>query len=286
MQELAWVNGRTVPLREAVVPLEDRGFLFGDAVYEVARVYGGVPFCLEEHLQRLEGSAAAIMITLPYERQNIGKIALNLIRKSNCRDGWLYIQLTRGAAPRSKGIPPGITPTLVMFVRPLPPGLDEHTASGISCITLPDDRWHHCEIKSINQLPNILAREKARVAGAYEAILYRDGEIVTEATSSNVFALVGGSAVTPVLSNHNLAGITRMVVLNLLAEENIPVCEHNVTLDDLKKADEIWLSSTIIEILPVVTLDGKAVGSGLPGATTRRLVRRYREKATGFSLRQ
>lgn len=281
MKELAWVNGKTVPLSEAVVPLEDRGFLLGDAVYEVVRIYGSAPFCLEEHLERLGESAAAIMIGLPFERQEIGKIALGLIRDSGCVSGWLYIQLSRGVAPRSKMIPEGITPTLVMYVRSLPADHDRIVDKGINCITLPDERWHRCEIKTVNQLPNVLASEKARLAGASEAIFYRDGGVVAEATSANVFALSGSLVVTPQLSNINLAGVTRKIVIELLAEENIPLREGILTLAELKKADEIWLTSTIVEVLPVVTLDGKAVGPGVPGEFTRRLLTRFRERVPG-----
>jgi D-alanine transaminase len=276
MRELAWVNGRIGELERACVSLEDRGFLFGDGVYDVARIYGGVPFRLAEHLQRLENSASKILLVLPLSRAEIDRAARKLIRTSGCREGWLYIQLTRGAAPRNHFIPAGIAPTLVMFVRALPAGLPE-LAAGISCITLPDERWLHCDIKSVNLLPAVLAKEKARRAGVHDAILYRQGGVVTEATTANVFAVVDGVVRTPPLSNLILPGITRADVLQILARENIAAAEKSLSLAELKRAPEIWLSSSVAEIVPVVALDGEAVGSGTPGALAQLVARQYRQ---------
>lgn len=276
MQELAWINGAVMPLEQASVPLEDRGFIFGDGVYEVARIYGGVPFCLEEHLRRLERSAAAVMIPLPADRAGLAKIVRELLAASGCTEGWVYLQLTRGRAPRTLAIPAGLAPTLALFVRKKHPDWPEGLREGVRCITLPDERWLHCEIKAVSLMGSVLSKETARRRGAYDAILYREGGIVTEASAANVFAQVDGVIRTHPLSNLILPGVTRGVVLDLLRKERLPVEEKAITLAELKRAEEIWLTSSTVELLPVVALDGEPVGSGQPGDLARRVIGLYR----------
>ncbi|HOL17426.1 MAG TPA: D-amino-acid transaminase [Bacillota bacterium] len=275
MQELAWINGTVSELAAASIPLEDRGFFFGDGVYESIRIYNGKPFRLEDHLQRLRRSAAAIMLDLA-DLPKLEAAAPQLIKESGCPEAYLYIQLTRGVAPRSHLFPAGVKPTMVMYVRTLPPGFGEAAQNGVACITVPDERWLRCNIKTINLLPNVLAKEKARRAGAYEAIFYRPGGVVTEGSSTNVFAVCGGVIYTHPESNLILSGITRQVILELLPAAGLPFKEEAVSLEQLRRAEEIWISSSTAEIVPVISLDGKPVGDGKVGALAREVRQRYR----------
>lgn len=276
MRELAWINGTTTELSEARVSLEDRGFFFGDGVYETLRIYYGKPFYLGAHLQRLEQSAAAIMLELPYTREVLEAIALQLIEDSGSKEAYLYLQLTRGAAPRNHLFPEGVKPTLVMYVRAFPLGFGAVSNTGAPCSTHPDERWLHCNIKTINLLPNVLAKEKARQAGAYEAILYRPGGVVTEGSSTNVFVVLGDEVYTHPESDLILSGITRQVILGLLSEAGVLYKEEAISLEQLRQAAEVWLSSSVAEIVPVITLDSKPVGDGKPGPITQRVMREYR----------
>ena len=279
MGELAWINGKIEDLTGACVPLEDRGFLFGDGIYEALRIYAGVPFALEEHLQRLERSAAAIMLEIPYTSGVLASHIREFIAQSGCRDGYIYIQLTRGAAPRNHNFPAGAGPNLVMFIRGLAPGHDDHAFRGEPCITLPDERWLRCDIKSINLLPNVIARETAARAGAFEAILHRPDGAVTEGSRSNVFALIDGTVRTHPHSNLILPGITRGFVIEILRQAGVPLEEKAFTLAELRGASEIWLSSSVAEVTPVTALDGVPVGPGLPGKTALLVVEAYRRLA-------
>lgn len=276
MRELAWINGLTTELSEARVSLEDRGFFFGDGVYETLRIYSGKPFCLDAHLQRLERSAAAIMLKLPHSREELEAIVLQLIGDSGSEEAYLYLQLTRGAAPRNHLFPEGVKPTLALYVRAFPPGFGAVSNCGAPCITHPDERWLHCNIKTINLLPNVLAKEKARQAGAYEAILYRPGGVVTEGSSTNVFVVSEGVIYTHPESDLILSGITRQVILGLLSEAGFPYREEAVSLEQLCTSAEVWVSSSVAEIVPVITLDGKPIGDGKPGPITRQVLCEYR----------
>jgi len=187
MENLAWINGEISNLAEAKVSLEDRGFLLGDGVYEVIRVYNGCTFYLNAHLERLHNSAGAIRIDIPYSDSDLKKAVNDLIIKSGYNDCYIYMQVTRGSAVRDHIFPAGITPGMVMYVRPMTALPDIEEVSPAGCITLPDERWLNCHIKTINLLPNLLARQKAHEAGAVEAIMYRPHGLVTEGTRSNVF---------------------------------------------------------------------------------------------------
>jgi D-alanine transaminase len=276
MRELAWINGTTTELSEARVSLEDRGFFFGDGVYETLRIYQGKPFGLEAHLQRLERSAAAILLELPHTRKELEAFMLQLIEDSGSEEAYLYLQLTRGSAPRNHLFPDAVKPTLALYVRAFPPGFGAVSETGAPCITHPDERWLHCNIKTINLLPNVLAKEKARQSGAYEAILYRPAEVVTEGSSTNVFVVSGGTVYTHPESDLILSGITRQIILGLLSDAGIPYREEAVSLAQLRRAEEVWVSSSVAEIVPVIKLDGAPVGEGNPGQITQQLMRKYR----------
>jgi len=273
---MAYVNGEYVELEAARVPVEDRGYLFGDGVYEVVRVYRGKAFELGRHLVRLEYSSAGIELSLPGTLPELEETARTLVARSGLREAVLYIQVTRGVAPRQHPFPT-VEPSLVMTVRPAAPQPAEYRQHGVAAITTRDERWGRCDLKTVNLLPNVLAKEKARRAGAYEAVLVRDGRI-SEGASSNVFAVINRVLLTPPRSHRILSGITREIVLEIAAERGITVREEDFPVEVLKGADEIVLTGTITGVLPVVSLDGQPVGKGRPGQMAQLLGAAYQER--------
>lgn len=274
MSDIAFVNGRFMPLEDATVSIEDRGYQFADGVYEVIRTYRGVPFQLEAHLQRLERSASAIGLPMPYSISQWSQHITEAIRRGGFEESKLYLQLTRGVAPRDHVFPASTTPTAVMTVREMH-ALDAAVrARGVSAMVMEDVRWHRCDIKSTNLLANVMAKQRARDAGAYEAIFVRDGR-VTEGAVSNVMAVQRGRLITANESERILSGVTRSVVLALARKAGIAVDEREMTLQELRDADEIFLTGTTLEVLAVVQLDGTVVGTGQPGELTHSLHRRF-----------
>ena len=274
MPNIAFVNGRFMPLAEARVSVEDRGFQFGDGVYELIRTYGGRIFHLEDHLQRLEKSAEAIGLGVVYSKPRWKEILEKARIRSGYPDAKLYIQITRGAAPRDHSFPKKARMSVIVTVRTLVPLPTELREKGVSVITVTDLRWGRCDIKTINLLPNVMARQKARSSGAFEAIFVRDG-MVMEGTGSNIFAMVGGQIVTPPKGPAILPGITRDLVMTQAREARHPLLEKGISLEELLGAEELFLTGTTIEILPVVKVNGKTVGNGRPGPTTRRLYQQF-----------
>ncbi len=267
MPNIAYVNGRFLPLDEATVSIEDRGFQFGDGVYEVVRVYGGSPFQLTEHLSRLFQSMEAVSISPALARSEWDAIIGEGLQRSGYSEGKVYIQVTRGVAPRDHLFPDVSRPTIVMTFREMADLPLHLVQEGVAVVTLPDLRWARCSIKSLNLLPNLLAKQEANQAGAFEAILIKDG-LVTEGTSSNVVLVKGGALLTPPLSDQLLAGVTRKAVLELAKSNGIVVEERTVREEELEQADELFLIGTTIEVLPVSTLNGKCVGVKAPGERT------------------
>ena len=260
-----YLNGSYVPLAEAKISVLDRGFLFGDGVYEVIPVYGGRPFRLDEHLRRLEHSLAGIRMASPLSAGEWAAIFARLIEGAH--DQYLYLHVTRGAATkRDHAIPAEIEPTVFVMCSPIAP----IPAEGIRAITLDDIRWRWCHIKAITLLANVLLRQEAADHGAAEAILVRDGW-VTEGAASNVFMVRDGGIVTPPKSHDILPGITRDLVLELAQEQGLACAERKFRREELETADEIWMSSSTREILPVVELNGAPVGGGKPGPLWRRM---------------
>ncbi len=273
MNAIAYVNGEFLPLAEARVPVLDRGFLFADSVYEVIPVYGAKPFTLAEHLQRLERSLAEVRITNPHTREQWSALVERLIQENrsdgDARDQMVYLQVTRGASSgRSHAFPENVKPTVVGLCSAMPNHGATALRDGVSAVTRPDIRWGRCDIKSTALLPNILASQAAREQGCNETILHRDGRI-TEGASSNVFAVIGGSVVTTPKGPEILTGITR-AVLDLLRAAGINTRERTMTLEELRGAQEIWITSATREVLPVTRLDGRPVGDGKPGALWRK----------------
>ena len=270
MPDIGFLNGEFMPLNQVRISIEDRGFQFGDGVYEVLRTYGGVPFQLNAHLERLERSALAIGLNMPVNSSKWEEWIREGVKRAGYPECRVYVQVTRGVAPRDHLFPNRTTATIVMSVREMHPLNPVLCDAGVVVITMDDLRWGRCDIKSINLLPNVLARQRASEAGAFEAILFR-GDTVTEGAVSNVMIVRAGHVITPPEGMHILSGVTRQFVLNLAHKDGIPVEERNVSLREFRQAEEVFLTGTTIEVLPVVRIDNALVASGHPGLLTKRL---------------
>lgn len=277
---LLYLNGEIVDDSEAKVSINDRGFVFADGIYEVIRIFDGKPFELERHLDRLQRSANALRLTLDPSTEQIVTIVDDLIARNGTGQGQIYIQITRGVAPRNPGIPSGVTPTTLIAVRPAPLPPAEVLKNGGAAVTVPDDRWARCDVKVVGLTANVLARTKAVDVGAYEAIFVRDG-YVTDAASCNVFAVFGTTLMTAPCTNYILWGVTRAVTLDLAREDGIDVQETSFRVEELREADEIFVTGTLSGIVPIVSLDGAVVGSGRVGPVTRRLMELYEIRTGG-----
>lgn len=269
LNAVAYVGGQYVPLAEARVPVLDRGFLFGDGVYEVLPAYLGRPFALKEHLARLARSLRELQIANPHTDAQWAGIVERLVRENaplaGTQDLMVYLQVTRGApAVRAHAFPSGTPPTVVGMCGALPMPGEAALRDGVGAITRPDIRWARCDIKSTALLANVLAVQAAREQGCNEVILHRDGR-VTEGGSSNVFAVLGTAVITPSKTHEILPGITRDILLELLRGARIPLQERRLTLTELRSAEEIWITSSTREVLPVTRLDGDPVGGRKPG---------------------
>jgi len=276
MPEIAFVNDVFLPLAEARVSVEDRGFQFGDGIYELLRVYAGVPFHQRDHLERLEQSAREIGIPLPYSRDRWEAVIAEAVARSGFPDAKVYIQVTRGVAPRDHVPSASLTPTIVVTVRAMTPLAAELYANGGDVVTVTDTRWSRCNVKAISLLANVLAKQQARERGAVEAIFVRDG-VVLEGSTSNVMIVKDHGLVTPPAGPLLLPGVTRKVVLGLAREAGVAVKEQAVTEAELHAAEEVFLTGTTIEVLPVVRVNGQTIGTGFPGPVTRLLMTRFRE---------
>lgn len=259
-KSIVYLNGQYLPLADAKISVLDRGFLFGDGIYEVIPVYGGKLFRLHEHLNRLENSLRKIRLPLFISHSQWEEILLGLICGDNNQS--IYLQVTRGVAKRDHSIPSNIEPTIFAQSTPLEPV--EIPAGGMRAITLQDIRWTYCDIKSVALLANVLLRHQATEKNCAEAILIRDDH-VTEGAASNVFIVKNNALITPPKSKHLLPGITRDLILELAKDSQIPARESDISVAELKLADEIWLTSSTREIIPIVELDGKPIGAGKIG---------------------
>ena len=265
-----------MPLSRAAVPVEDRGYTFGDGVYEVVRVYQGVPFLLHEHLRRFVRSAAAIQLPRPSPAQ-WERWVRRAVAASRYADAKLYLQLTRGVAPRDHAFPPRVRPTALVTVRPFTP-LKIDPRRGVRVVTMPDIRWGRCDIKSLNLLPNVMAKQYAKRRGAFEALFIRPGVGVTEGSSSNIFLVArDGALLTPPAGPTILSGITRDVVIALARQDGLKVIESAIAAEQLAGAAELFLTGTLSEVVAVTRLDGRPVGSGRPGPCSQRLAERFRQ---------
>ncbi|MBX3123597.1 MAG: D-amino-acid transaminase [Nitrospira sp.] len=274
MPDIACVNGRFGPVAEAVVSIEDRGFQFGDGVYEVIRTYRGKPFALDEHLARFERSAQALHLSLGLTKDQWMALVQEGLRLSQFPETKIYLQVTRGQAPRDHLFPASTVPTTVLTFRELHPLDASIRKAGVGAVTVDDIRWGRCDIKSVNLLANVLARQRAKEAGVFEAILVRDG-LVTEGSVSNVMVVRNGVVETAPEGHRILSGVTRAMVLELARKEGLPVVETFVGREDLLAASEVFLTGTTVEVLPVVRIDGQPIGAGVPGPLSQRLSRRW-----------
>jgi len=276
MQVLACLNGEIMPVEEAKVPVWDRGFVFGDSVYEVFRMYQGRCWLEVEHLARLKRSLGELDFA-PHDLSRMMERAYETIRVSGIKEGTLYVQITRGVAPRSHPFPhPPVPPTEVIIVRPYDDGPTARLReSGVPMISHPDLRWKRCDIKSTNLLANVLAIETARRAGAYEAVLIDAQGFVTEATHTSLLWVREGRLEGTPEGHEILPGMTRQLVLRLIGSLDISFKGAHVNLNELKAADELILVATTTEVVPVIELDGAPIGTGTPGPIALRLHRAY-----------
>lgn len=278
-----FLNGEYLPADQAHVSVLDRGFLLGDGVYEVIPVYQGLPFCLNEHLQRLQRSLDGVRMANPYSIEQWSEIIARLVKDNEGENQAVYLQVTRGVAPRDHVFPEGVEPTAFVMTNPIKPLPEWYKQDGIKAITVKDIRWAQCDIKAITLLPNSLLRQQAQDAGAQEAILIRDG-YMTEGSASNSYAVLDGVIYTAPKDEKVLPGITRDVVLELARSAGVSYREQAVSAEQLKQADEIWISSSTRELLPVTTLDDMPVGSGKPGPVWQQLDALYQRLKTEGSV--
>ena len=276
-----YLNGAFLPPAEARVSAFDRGFVFGDGVYEVIPVFGGRLFRLPHHLARLDNSLREIRMTNPLPAGEWQRVFERLVEIQGGGEQSIYLQVTRGVAPRDHAFPPNLTPTVFAYATPLKYPPAEQVERGIAAITAPDIRWLRCDIKAIALLPNAMLRSQALDAGAAEAILLRDG-FMTEGAASNIFVVHGGRLVTPPKGPLILPGVTRDLVLELARAHGVAYAEEAVSEAALRTADEIWMTSSTKEILAVTRLDGKPVGNGKPGPMHARLLTLYKEYKRAF----
>lgn len=276
MPRLAYVNGRYVPHRDGRVHIEDRGYQFADGVYEVVPVVGGTLVDEELHLDRLERSLRELRIDMPMARRALKMVSHELMRLNGLTHGFVYMQVTRGVAPRDHKFPKGVKPALVMTTKQLKQPSREVLEKGLKVSTQPDIRWQRRDIKSVSLLPNCLAKQAAVEAGAQEAWLVEADGTVTEGSSTNAWIVTPeGRVVTRKANNEILNGITRQVLLTVLREEGIELEERPFTVEEAKAAREAFLTSSSNFVMPITEIDGQPVGNGHPGIVTGKLREAY-----------
>ncbi|WP_018867205.1 MULTISPECIES: D-amino acid aminotransferase [unclassified Thioalkalivibrio] len=283
---IAYYNGDYLPLDQVRISPLDRGFLFGDSVYEVIPSYSGEFFLLSEHLERLARSLAAIRIRNPFDREGWRALLMDLLARNAdpaTPDLGVYLQVTRGVAPRDHAFPVDAPPTVLAMVSPIRPLPETIRVDGVAAVTAEDRRWGHCDIKATTLLANVLNRQDATERGAVEAVLLRDGQL-TEGAASNVIVVLDGRVITPPLDASVLPGVTRSRVLDLARELGYPVEERGVSADELARAGEVWLTSSTREILPVTRLDDRTVGTGRPGPVWQAVHAAYQAAKPGAAV--
>jgi D-alanine transaminase len=280
MPELAYLNGVTMPIANAVVPVEDRGYNFGDAVYEYVASYNGRLFYLEAHLDRLEHSMAALAFP-PLPREKIRTAIETLFAEAAIDRAGIYIQISRGVAPRDHAFPADAELQFLMILRRVHEKPAVLREKGAAAITVTDIRWGRCDIKTVQLLPNVLAKQQALEAGAYDAIFVAETGEVREGTSSNLFIVKDQGLITHPLTPRILPGITRMIILDICRAGGLSIEEAYLDKAALYAADEVFMSGTITEVLPITRIDGKPIGDGAVGPVTRRLNRDLLDRIGG-----
>jgi len=277
---MIYLNREWMPIEKAMVPVLDRGFIFGDGVYEVIPCYSGHPFRLREHLARLQSSLNGVRIDNPYSPERWDELVREIVARNPLGDQYVYLQVTRGVAPRDHAFPKGVKPTVFMMSNPLTTPPPEQRERGVAAITVADNRWLRCDIKSVSLLANCLLRQSAVDADAAETVLLRDG-LLTEGSASNIFVVKNGVIITPPKTNFILPGITYDVVIELARANRLPLEIRQVSEAEVRDADELWLTSSTKEVLSISMLDGKPVGhgenTGKPGPAAARMYQLYQD---------
>ena len=282
MSRIAYVNGRYLPLRDAAVNIEDRGYQFSDGVYEVCEVRAGRLVDERRHLERLARSLSELRIAMPMSASALGVVFRETVRRNRVRWGIVYLQITRGVSRRDHAFPPsGTLPSIVVTARNLDfAAAEKLAADGVAVITLPDNRWDRVDIKSVSLLPNVLAKQAAREQGAREAWFVDEQGFVTEGSSSNAWIVTrDGKLVTRQVDNAILRGITRTVVLEVLKVQGIALEERGFTVEEAREAREAFITSASQIVIPVVQIDGRPVGNGAPGLLATALRRDFHRHA-------
>ena len=277
MPELAWLNGVFMPVADAKVSIDDRGFQFADSVYEVIVAYDGKPFLMEEHLSRLSRSLSLCDMPVDLDALGLERLIMEGLERSGFAATVVYVQITRGVQERNHAFRDGLTPTVLLTFREKHPVNPDWYRDGVSVMSAADHRWAMCEIKATALLANILAKNRAIRAGFHDAVLVTAEGIVRECTASNIFAIHEGKLITPVADESILHGITRGYILRCAATANVSTDERSMTVAELCGSDEVFISSTTVDILPVTRIDQSAVGDGSVGAVTRSLMVAYRQ---------
>ncbi|MBY0265360.1 MAG: D-amino acid aminotransferase [Burkholderiales bacterium] len=276
MTDIVHLNGKFLPIEEAYVPVLDRGFIFGDGVYEVIPVYSKQPFRMTEHLRRLQYSLDKVGIRNPHSEAEWAQLLAEIVSRNKGDDQSVYLQVTRGVAKRDHAFPKDIRPTVFMMSNPLVTPSAAAVDAGVACITAEDYRWLNCDIKSVSLLGNCMLRQRSAEVGATETILFRNGKL-TEASSSNVFVVKDGVLLCPPKDHLILPGITYDVVVEIARSREFQLEVRAVSEAEVRSANEIWVTSSTKEVLAVTTLDGKPVGDGRPGMLFRRMHALYQE---------
>ena len=271
-----FLNGEFMPMEEARVPVLDRGFIFGDGIYELVPVYSRTPFRLEGHLARMERSLSEVKITNPYSRAEWTKIIEQMIDRQSFDDQGVYWQITRGVAKRDHAFPKNVRPTVFMMSNPLVNPSKEVVENGGKAVSAQDFRWQRCDLKTISLIGNCMLRQLSAEEGAVETILFRDGKL-TEASASNAYIVKDGVIATPPKDNLILPGITLDVVFDIVKRANLPMEVREIAEAEVFGADEVWVTSSSKEIVAIVDLDGKTIGTGKPGPVFRKAWQLYQD---------
>ncbi len=274
---IVYLNGEYLPLAEAKISVLDRGFIYGDGVYELVPVYGREPFRMPQHLARLQRSLDGIRLANPHTPAEWEAIIRKLVSLQPYDDQGVYFQVTRGVAKRDHAFPQGVPPTIFMMSNPLPTPSREQVERGVAVVTAEDNRWQRCDLKTISLVGNVLMRQLAADAGALETIMFRNG-FLTEASASNVLCVIGGTIVAPPKDNLILPGITYDAALEFARDAGLPMEVRPVPRAEALGADELWLSSSTKEVLAITTVDGRPVGDGKPGPVFRKVWQIYQDR--------
>ncbi len=275
-EPLVYLNGAMTPLSEARIPVLDRGFIFGDGIYEVIPIYDGKMFRSEQHLARLSRSLRAVGMSNPHEREEWLALIARVVNANPAPNQMVYIQVTRGVAARKHAFPQGVSPTVFIMSNPLVLPSPAARERGVACVSMEDRRWLHCDVKSTSLLGNVLAAQNAAEHDATETIQFRDG-FLTEASSSNVWVAKDGQLMAPPKDNLILEGIRYGLIEEMCAAHGIPLIARRIARGEVFGADEVLLSSATKEVLPVISIDGRPIGDGQPGPIYRKLYAAYQD---------